>query len=295
MRRSDWSLVIFTLLVQMSVGTFVLFVAYKYFTSTPDSSNALNSITDSVMDVSILVLVLGVIAAFFHLRKPNNIYFSFLNFRSSWLSRETLLGLTFGLVLVIFGILHWFQIGSVQLRNTLEIVVLISGVILVYAMSRVYMIRTVPSWNNIFTPTTFFTTTLLLGTLSFGAVWIWHLPMILNANIQPSLVETYLGWIKGTSAVLVGLQILWVYRSYRKYAPRNEAREWAKFRIVLLFRIALGVIGIAFLYNVTDLQFGGFEHAGLRVLPLTIAFLLVLASEILGRFLFYASHKRVGL
>ncbi len=301
MHRREWFLVIFTLLVQMAVGTFVVLIAFQYLTSAWIPTEELNSITDSVMDVSLLILTLGVIAAIIHLRKPDNAYYSILNIRLSWLSRETLLGLTFGLALAALSILHWFQVGSIQLRNILEIITLLSGVTLVYAMAKVYMLRTIPTWNSIFTPLTFFTTTLLLGTLAFGVIWIWHLPAILTTNLQSSLVGTALEWIKISTAVLVGLQILWTHQCYRKYAPRNDNRDASSdqnlilYRLVLIFRVALGVIGIAFLYNVMDQQLGGIEHAGLRVIPLIIAVLLVLVSEIMGRFLFYTSYKRVGV
>jgi anaerobic dimethyl sulfoxide reductase subunit C (anchor subunit) len=301
MRRREWFLVIFTLLVQMSVGTLVVLIVFQYLTSARIPTEELYSITDSVMDVSLLILALGVIAAIIHLRKPDNAYYSILNIRASWLSRETLIGLTFGLALAALSILHWFQVGSIQLRNILEIITFLSGVTLVYAMAKVYMLRTIPTWNSIFTPLSFFTTTLLLGTLTFGGIWIWHLPAILTTNLNSSLVGTALEWIKTTAAVLVGLQILWTHRSYRKYAPRNDTQDASSnqnlllYRLVLIFRVALGVIGIAFLYNIIEQLSGEVEYIGLRVIPLIIAFLMLLSSEILGRFMFYLSYKRLGL
>jgi anaerobic dimethyl sulfoxide reductase subunit C (anchor subunit) len=301
MFRRAWSLVIFTLWIQVSVGTFGALTIFQHWVSPLISLELLNMIMDSTLDVSALFLVSGVIAATFHLRKPNNAFYSILNIRSSWLSRETILGLIFGLGFMIFSILHWSRVGSTQLRSTSEILTLISGVVLVYTMSKVYRIRTVPTWNNILTSLAFFTTTLLLGTLAFGTVWLWQLPTIMIGNLQSSIIESSLHWIKSSLIILIVVQMLFMYLGYKKYkTPKNSlivsfAPNTNHYRIGLIFRLGIGVIGVAIFSNYIDQLILRFDHTQFQEFSLIIAFLLVLASEIIGRFLFYASYKRFGL
>jgi anaerobic dimethyl sulfoxide reductase subunit C (anchor subunit) len=301
MRGKEWPLVIFTLLVQMAIGLLLVVTVFCFLTTKIIAPNRINELSSIFFLIIDLLLIIGVLIATFHLGQPINARLAMANYKKSWLSREMLLGLAFGFVMLILSMMSWTEIKSSFAPTFLLIIGGVVGITLLYAISRIYMLRTVPVWNHISTPLTFFTTAFLLGTLAFSAVWIWHLPTIVTRDLQPSLVESSFQWIKTSSAVLVGLQLLWAYGSYRKYASRIDSwdgantREWIKYRIALFFRIALGEIGIAFLFNFMDQELGGFEFTDPRVILLICAFLLILTSEILGRFMFYISNKRFGI
>lgn len=56
--------------------------------------------------------------------------------------------------------------------SPLAVVTAITGLLLVFSMSMVYMLPTVPAWNSLATPVGFFTTTLLFGNVAVGAAFM---------------------------------------------------------------------------------------------------------------------------
>ncbi len=108
------------------------------------------------------------IASFFHLGNPLNAYNAIGNIGSSWLSREIFCGVAFTVVGGIFAILQWRKIGTASQRNLIAVLAALIGLALVFSMSNVYMIRTVPVWDTVTTPMSFFVTTFLLGCAGDG-------------------------------------------------------------------------------------------------------------------------------
>ena len=65
--------------------------------------------------VSLLFLMAGLIASFFHLGRPERAWRAIACWRTSWLSREIIiLGLTIVLI-ALYGLLHWFGIDQTTL------------------------------------------------------------------------------------------------------------------------------------------------------------------------------------
>ena len=118
------------------------------------------------------VIILAFIASLFHLGNPFNAYRAVSNLGSSWLSREILSGVLFALTGGLFAIMQWRKIGSETLRTIIAWIAALIGLFFVYAMSNVYMMRTVPTWNTWYTPVSFFTTTFLLGALAVAVAYV---------------------------------------------------------------------------------------------------------------------------
>jgi anaerobic dimethyl sulfoxide reductase subunit C (anchor subunit) len=158
-------------------------------------------------------------------------------------------------------------------------------------MSRIYMLRTVPAWNTAVTPVSFLTTTLLLGTLALGAQFV-----VLSARgegeMARDLVDSAVGWIAVVGAALVAAVLVTTFlHGMRLRRLGGAAAE--SFQIVfhvhrptLVLRAVLAVVGVGL--------FGLFAVRGVAALAI-VGFVLVLGGEILGRLLFFASHRRVGL
>jgi anaerobic dimethyl sulfoxide reductase subunit C (anchor subunit) len=172
MRTSEWPLVAFTLLTQVSVGSFlVLGMVHGYALRKKGMAQA-----DRLSDLALLSILpalgLAVLASLLHLGSPLNAPRAAANLSTSWLSREILSVLIFAALAAVFIFFQWRKIGPFALRNGIAWISAVAGVVLVYSMSRVYMLSAQPAWNTPATPVSFFNTTLLLGCLAVGAALV---------------------------------------------------------------------------------------------------------------------------
>jgi len=141
-----------------------------------------------------------------------------------------------------------------------EIVAAVVGLALVGAIAGIYMIRTVPPWNTWITPATFYLTTILLGV------------GMTAATLGLKFRETGL---MNVAAAAIALQVVFGILHFRRFGRRE-------LRTAFAVRIALAIAGGA-------VMLAGEEWAT------TSACILLFGSELAGRHLFYASHRRVGL
>jgi anaerobic dimethyl sulfoxide reductase subunit C (anchor subunit) len=302
----EWALIIFTILAQMSVGAFcVLGLVHAYALRKYGSEEA-----DRLSDRALLaigpVLVLGIAASFLHLGNPLNAPRAIANVADSWLSREILLGVLFGFFGAVFAFMQWRKIASFAVRNLLAWITAAIGLALVYSMAQIYMLETQPAWNNLATPIQFFVTTFLLGALAIGAA------LVVNYNIlqreQPECAENQCQLLRETirgislaGIVLLGIELVLVPVQIAYLANQGEpasisaALMFGEFGLLLAIRLALVFIGAGifglFLYRNAS------SPGGERVFATFIysAFALVLIAEVMGRFIFYATHVKIGL
>jgi anaerobic dimethyl sulfoxide reductase subunit C (anchor subunit) len=149
-------------------------------------------------------------------------------------------------------------------------------------------------------------TALLLGALAMGAAFVWNYARIQKtdpgcADVQCELMRTTLRWIAVASVVLLGIElvVLPVYLGYlalgNSAALTSLQMMFSSFGFIFALRVVLvfvgaGVFGV-FLYQTAsatgqEKMLGGITYS---------AFVLVLAAEVMGRYLFYITHQGVGL
>jgi anaerobic dimethyl sulfoxide reductase subunit C (anchor subunit) len=306
MNTRDWALIVFTILTQMSVGSFITLGIVHFFARRRAGLQEADRLSDRALLAIGPVLVLGLAAAFLHLGNPLNAYHAPAHFTGSWLSREVVFDSAFVLVGGVFAIMQWRKIGTPSLRNAVALLAAIIGVVLVYIMSRVYMLRTHPSWNTIATPITFFTTACLLGALAMGAAFVANYSYMRRrwpeeGDIQRDLLRGALRWISIASIVLVGVHLvvipLYVAHLSSGDAAASESLHLliGRYGIVFAFQLILVFLGAAilgaFVYRNTTVP-GRERIMGYLAYS---AFALVLAAEVMGRYLFYATEVRIGL
>ncbi|MCC6801280.1 MAG: dimethyl sulfoxide reductase anchor subunit [Anaerolineae bacterium] len=299
MNTHDWALVAFTILAQMSVGSFVVLGIAHFFTARSTSVEEADRLSDRALLAIGPVMVLGLIASFFHLGTPLNAYNAIGNLGSSWLSREIFCGVAFTAFGAIFAFMQWRKVGTPSLRTAIAAVAALVGLALVYSMSNVYLLRTVPVWDTLLTPVSFFVTTFLLGSLAMGAAFVANYMYVQRKNpgcadAQCTLMRSSLRWIGIASIVLLGIEfvVLPMYLTYLSSDTTVVAGELFvnSFGVVLVARLVLVFLG-AGLFGA--LVYRNAISVGREKIMGTLAyaaFALVLISEILGRFLFYASH-----
>jgi anaerobic dimethyl sulfoxide reductase subunit C (anchor subunit) len=303
----EWALIAFTILMQMSVGAFVILGAVHFFAARAKGEVEADRLSDRALLAIGPMLVLGLIASLGHLGNPLNAYRAVANVATSWLSREILLSVLFVVLGGVFALMQWRKIGSFAMRSVLAGLAALIGLAQVYSMAMVYQLPLQPAWNTIATPVSFFATTLLLGVLALGAAFVANYAYVQRqtpgcADAQCELLRGALRWFAIAAVVLVGVELIVapLQVAYLAAGPSAEARASAsmmftEYGIVFALRLLLvfvgaGILGV-FLYR--NAVSPGREQV-LSTLSYT-AFATVLVSEVLGRFLFYATHLKIGL
>jgi anaerobic dimethyl sulfoxide reductase subunit C (anchor subunit) len=306
MNARDWALITFTILTQMSVGSFLVLGIVHYYANRKAGMQAADRLSDYALLSIVVAFGLALVASLLHLGNPLNAPRAVTHLATSWLSREIFFGVVFAVLAVIFAFMQWRKIASFAVRNVIAWIAAIVGLVLVYVESRVYMLPTEPSWNSLATPITFFATSLLLGSLAMGAAFVANYAYLQRkdpneAKVQSELLRDTLRGIAVASVVLLGVEFV-VIPIYVAYLATGSAAavDSAKlmvgpFGLVFLLRllfafVGAGVFGV-FLYQIT--QAAGKEKT-LSYLAYS-AFVLVLVAEVLGRFLFYATRVRIGV
>jgi len=246
---------LFTLLVQAGVGSFLL---------TPVTSKR------EIRFVSLVLTAAGTGISFFHLGNPSKAYFALTNLKSSWLSREILFALIFLALLTLLLLADRRKGFPSTLGRILELLTGLAGIALIFCMSKLYMLATVPAWNSPATPVSFFLTAFLLGTqiaaLSSGR----HIPRLRRLSLL--------------SLLLLVSQI-----SVLLFSAHLTLKGLVLARLILAASAAVCLILL-----VRQTKKSGAAWKDLR--PFAVAsFSLILCSELLGRYLFYAAYLRLGL
>lgn len=303
----EWALIAFTILSQMAVGTFIVLGVVHFFAARKWGEAEADRLSDRALLAIGPVLALGTLASLFHLGNPANAYRAIANLGSSWLSREILANLLFIGLGAIFAFMQWRKIGTPAVRNLIAWAAALVGLVLVFSMARIYMLRTAPPWDTVATPITFFTTTFLLGVMAVGAAYVVTYNYIRRA--EPDCGETpcdilraALRWLALAAVVLVGvhLVVLPLYVAYLASSDTPAAAEAVNIlvddysaafilRLVLVF-LGAGILAV-FIYRTASVP-GRETLLGNLALA---AFAVVLVGEVIGRFLFYAMQTNVGL
>jgi DMSO reductase anchor subunit len=173
-------------------------------------------------------------------------------------------------------------------------------------MAKVYMVENQPAWNSWATPVSFFCTALLLGLFAVGAAFVVTYSYARSKDpecedVVCALMRHSLRWIAVAAVVVLGIELVAIPLYLVSLAGGSEAmQETARaiigdYGLLLALRLALifagaGILGF-FVYQAASVP--GRERV-LGNLALS-AFVLVLVAEVVGRFLFYATHVGIGL
>lgn len=170
---SEVPMILFTTVAQMCVGAFLVLGVVQTFGSARFSHEAADRIADPALLAIGPVMVLGLAVSMFHMHDVTHTFNVIRHWNSSWLSREILFGTGFAGLGFVFFVLQWLKVGSARLRQLVAATTALVGCGLVTSMSMIYYsLITVPGWHTWFTPLSFVSTTVLLGSLLVGATFV---------------------------------------------------------------------------------------------------------------------------
>lgn len=154
----EWPLLIFTLLVQTSIGgMFALSIYLKLVNK--DEQTAFQLAKLPLIVISIISLI-GLGASFSHLGSPLNAFYTITNIGSSWFSREIIfVGLFIFLTLSTTALL----IVKKKVNMLMMYITSFVGICAVFIMASIYVSSLITEWDGIGTYAAFYATTLLVG------------------------------------------------------------------------------------------------------------------------------------
>jgi DMSO reductase anchor subunit len=229
--------------------------------------------------VALGLVLAGLAAAMTHLGKPAGSLQAVKNFKTSWLSREIFSVNLFAGWLAVMAVSAHIDPGA--LTGWLLLVGSLAGGGVLYAMTRVYRLRTVPSWNHAGTPLAFVGSALLLGGLMCTLV----LEIMTQLRvIGPAAMGQGNFQVVALMVVLAGFIL-------KLLACRARPSGALSFRPFKTRQPVLQGVGVG-LWIIAVFATG---NPVFQTLLLFFAALGLVSGEIIHRIQFYSSYQRVGL
>ena len=265
MNENFTSLVFFTVLSQTAVGALIfrwlVFLKGGFEFTLPDFKRI-------SLIVIVLLLFLSLAIAFLHLGNPVHAFHALNNLGKSWLSREI-----FSLSLLLATLLLYFVFFKKNNNEKTEMIIamvsIISGISLIYSMTKLYMIPSIITWNNPFTPISFIITTFLCG-------------IILLAVITGKSNYKFIAIAAPFIAVLIISSLINSFLFPGTFLKGS-------FNLTII-RIVLSILSLSVIALIN------FRFQSNKIFILwVILFLTVTSSEIINRFIFFLSFEKSGL
>ncbi|MFA0613698.1 dimethyl sulfoxide reductase anchor subunit family protein [Vibrio splendidus] len=277
----EWSLIFFTVLAQTAVGGYLLIGARALVLGHDEEK--LNSYKVP-MFILWALMGLGFMFSTTHLGSPLRAFNAFNQLGSAWLSNEVFFGAAFFAVGGLQWLLSVVKKGGVAIQKALMVGAMVLGVIFMYAMINVYMINTVPTWDNIYTPLNFIMTMVVGGLLlsQFVIVFANDSRFTVDRNI------TMLAVIAVAISLLVTVGKLNLIGDIQTSAAKaSELVDGLGSYVILQVALLMASLLIWILPML--------NKAKVNPVNLGLALVLFLASELIGRGLFYSLHMTSGL
>ncbi|MEZ8244441.1 dimethyl sulfoxide reductase anchor subunit family protein [Vibrio splendidus] len=277
----EWSLIFFTVLAQTAVGGYLLIGARALVLGHDEEK--LNSYKVP-MFILWALMGLGFMFSTTHLGSPLRAFNAFNQLGSAWLSNEVFFGAAFFAVGGLQWLLSVVKKGGVAIQKALMVGAMVLGVIFMYAMINVYMINTVPTWDNIYTPLSFIMTMVVGGLLlsQFVIVFVNDSRFTVDRNI------TMLAVIAVAISLLVTVGKLNLIGDIQTSAAKaSELVDGLGSYVILQVALLMASLLVWILPML--------NKAKVNPVNLGLALVLFLASELIGRGLFYSLHMTSGL
>ena len=275
----EWPLVLFTVLGQCVVGA--LIVSGLGWLAMKDDAAARQRLVRSMFFLW-LVMGLGFLASIMHLGSPMRAFNSLNRIGASGLSNEIAAGSVFFAVGGIWWLVAVLGKMPLALGKFWLLVSMVLGIVFVWAMTRVYLIDTVPTWYTGYTTLAFFLTALLSGPL-FAALLLRAARVTFNGTLFASISVLAL-LVSVAVIVLQGMSLATIHSSVQQASALVP--DYASLQVWRVVLVAAGLgCWICPLVRRKEPHVAG----------LLLGLLLVLGGEIIGRGLFYGLHMTVGM
>lgn len=283
--HSELPLVFMTVLTQISLGGFfVLFLGDVLSVLGFESANWMMAL------LIMLPAAIGLPLSALHLGRPFLALTAMKNIKTSWLSREALALGIFTLLMNVVILLYFIEEIHIAIRLLIEAITLGVGIYGIYAQSMIYRIKARPSWDRESTNIKFF------GVAYIGA-FLMALFAVIFSMYDIAIPLIVLGMLGAFAQMFFSLEDLRDLDTQQKneYQLKRTQRLYNEnFKYIKLFRFLSLVLGGVILPLLVITLVSANSMAGASI-SLFISLILVFASEISDRFLFYATVVPLGM
>lgn len=306
MNLREWALPVYTILMQLSVGSMAALWIIRAVFLPRFGEEELERVMRNPVAILVITILTAMIGSFFHLSRPWLAFMSLINLDKSWLSREIVFTvLLFGAVVVL-----WFLQAHVDhqtwIKTLLGWAAIVFGLFATYCMTQLYLLPTQASWDTPFTILSFYSSMVLLGmaaTITMLAVGMQY-TLIQNPQdigVQPQIIRHSLPGF-GLATIFMMLAILAQYGFLIQTLSAGDSTAQASLELylglyqpLLIIRLGTMIAGAGWL--VVAIVRTQRDQISIKSFTFHayMACLLLLVGEILGRFLFYATHIRLGI
>jgi anaerobic dimethyl sulfoxide reductase subunit C (anchor subunit) len=282
----EWPLVLFTLLSQFAVGTYLFVVLPLFFNRSAKPASGGRDPRLALVLIVLGLLAAAALASLFHLGNPKNAANALNNLKQSWLSREIVFELTTLFLLALLALFRALNTRSEVVVRGTALAAGASGLFFLVSMARLYMLPTMPAWNTLFTPGSFLLTALLLGATAAAIAGASGILKPFPSYDQTMLSLTLIVAAVGLAVTLLAAPHfgLWGHRPAAGLKLPAEPCQ-ALFIGRMIFLLA-GAILLAYSFKKVA---GSLTTPSSRFSALA-AFCCFLAAELSGRFLFYGFY-----
>lgn len=274
-------LALFSTFAPMGAGAFGI-LAIAFFANS-FSEAALKRI-DRLTAIPLAFVLVGFIAAFFHLSSPLNAINVFAGVGTSPLSNEIAVGVVFAVVAIAYWLAAMTGKLAYGVRKAFAVVVAVLGVVFAAFIGAAYMMETIQSWNTVLVP---------LSTVAFaliGGAAVGSLVLGFADAAADGLSKSFLTALKAVA--IVGAIAAIAFAALQLAAAsgmQNSAASGADAvaGVIMWFVCAAVCIVAAAVFVVI----GGKGMAAYSVAATVLAF----AGIFIARLAFYATELSVGL
>ena len=277
----EWPLMIFTVFGQCVAGGFIVLALALMKGGL--SHEQQQRVVLSMFGLWVLMGI-GFIASTLHLGSPMRAFNSLNRVGASSLSNEIASGALFFAVGGIGWLLAVVKKLSTGLRSLWLVATMVLGIIFVWMMVRVYnSIDTVPTWYTVWTPLSFFLTLLiggpLLGYLLLRVAGVdgWAMRLLPVVTLLALVASVIVALMQGSELSTIHSSVQQASALVPDYGSLMAWRV-----VALVLAVACWVVPLLKGYQPT-------------VPLLSLAFVLVLVGEMVGRGIFYGLHMTVGM
>lgn len=306
MNVREWALPVYTILMQLAVGALFILWVIRSLVSSKFSNQEIDRIVRNPMMVIAFTAAVAMAGAHFHLSKPFHSYLAVLNFKSSWLSREIVFSLIFMFSTVTLLYLTYFKTNQRTLITRLGWLTIAVGCVLIYCMARIYLIPAQVAWNSTTVIVSFYATALTLGAMAIACLMVLDLKFaeIQKADdieLRAQVIKYCFAGLTLLTGILVAFSFFIIYIQIYLLS-RGDLIARTSLSLLIELYMPLFVVRLVFLlYASFSLGIAVYRMYKSKatpqsmMMPVYLSCLMILVGEIIGRFLFYATHIRVGL
>ncbi len=306
MNLREWALPVYTILMQLAVGTLLSLWIVRHRLRNRLEQNEIDLVIRNPILVIVFTTATAMLGAHLHLSKPWLSYLAVINLESSWLSREILVSMLFFVTAGTLWFVNHFWTHKWRLQTILGWIAVFFGLSVDFCISHVYMLPTQEMWNSPLVVISFFITTLLLGIMALVCLLMLDLKYAEfqkpdNVKLHVEVIKQNLPWISGAAATIFLFDFIITWGQLFQLRSGSIVMDTSLrvllelYSPILTMRLMLLVIAPVIL-GYTSYRIYTNKRTPQSMMPqIYVSCLMTLVAEILGRFLFYAIHIRTGV